>query len=1095
MPRDDLTKLKGDLWANAASLVEALLGSPNRRVSTRRTLRWGRRGSLALELGGPKRGQWFSHEAGIGGDLLGLVQHVRGCSFPEALTWARDWLGMPELERRKAAPRSWPEPIPEEGDEARQEVARQFWAAAIPIPGTVAELYLKQTRGIPCPAGGWPNGAVRFHVGKRALIVAATTPAGEVRAVQLVYLDDQGRKAAIPVPKRSFGRLEGAAVRLPSAVPGKLSTLVAEGAETGLAAWAATGHPVLIALGSVKKLSLPSGDQIVVLADDDPRHSQADNTRRRTLSRWWREGRDVVPVFPWRVRRHDRSDFADLIAAEGADAVRARIKAALDPGKPIVRRPLPIAEQMLARTVREFVEGAEAGDDTPPVHAVRVDLGVGKTRVACEVLAKMVARMRATGDMRAVAYVVPFHELAGDVENTLRRLAPEMTVRTWRGRSASAPNQTGLMCRQPERVAEVRRLHLDVQEYACRGCPSAAGCEYLAQHKSTADIWIVPAALLQQRPPAALGKLAALVVDEPALPSVESTQLPLLDLERYDAIKDDRLASQRLDSLRHLTLDALATSEEGPLTPQVFRRMGMTSESAAELLALEWRTLIEPKPAAGAAAADRVAALREAARNADLGPRTLLARALVALLAPDGPDASGVAVLRIREDGKRVLHLLAHRPVRDGWRVPTLLLDGTMRLEVVRQTWPSAELVADIAVDAPHMRVSQVADGSFTLSALNADEPGLKEAERKRRERNLDRLQVRLHTEARRHAGKRVLVVCNKCVRHRLEALRMPPLVELAHFNALRGLDRWRDVAAVIVVGWVLPPAAAMEQLAGALTGAAVPPTGYQRAEAVRELADGTMMPAETWQHAEPLVEALRWSTCEAESLQAIGRGRGVRRTAAGPLEVLVLGEAVLSLPVKLVPLTAPSLADVQLAHGGIAYAAAAHAFRAYGKALYPSAEAAKRTFARWREAALQLGTNPYDESSIGECLQLPPGTTRVRYQLAGPRQRPVEALVDLAACPDPRAEIEAKQGALAAFDLVEARPPKDTLPGRVDKEQVEPAEPDLRPASLPWTGLPAFFGQPTQEYLPGPLPSQAASLPTLRRRCGHPITLGPKAC
>ena len=272
-----------------------------------------------------------------------------------------------------------------------------------------------------------------------------------------------------------------------------------------------------------------------------------------------------------------------------------------------------------------------------------------------------------------------------------------------------------------------------------------------------------------------------------------------------------------------------------------------------------------------------------------------------------------------------------------------------------------------------------------------------------------------LRAEARRHAG-RVLVVCNKRVRARLEALGMPGNVELAHFNALRGLDRWHDVVALIVVGWTLPAASVLEQQVGALTGAALPATGYQRAEARRELADGTCILSETWRHPNPVAEALRWSACEAELIQAIGRGRGVRRTATSPLDVLVLGEAVLPFPVELVPLDHPGSDDVQFAHGAIAYAEPSHAARAYPQ-LYMSANATRMAWSRWRTAS-------YKQLPIGECAP-PPDHVRVRYQRAGAGQRPAEAVIDLARCPDPRAAVEHAQGILAAFELPE--PPSAT--------------------------------------------------------------------
>jgi hypothetical protein len=52
---------------------------------------------------------------------------------------------------------------------------------------------------------------------------------------------------------------------------------------------------------------------------------------------------------------------------------------------------------------------------------------------------------------------------------------------------------------------------------------------------------------------------------------------------------------------------------------------------------------------------------------------------------------------------------------------------------------------------------------------------------------------------------------------------------------------------------------------------------------------------------AAPLVVAVRWSICEAELLQVIARGRGIRRTEANPLDVLLLGNVPLPLKIDTV--------------------------------------------------------------------------------------------------------------------------------------------------------------------------------------------------
>jgi putative DNA primase/helicase len=207
--------------------------------------------------------------------------------------------------------------------------------------------------------------------------------------------------------------------------------------------------------------------------------------------------------------------------------------------------------------------------------------------------------------------------------------------------------------------------------------------------------------------------------------------------------------------------------------------------------------------------------------------------------------------------------------------------------------------------------------------------------------------------------------------------------IAFAHHNAIAGRDQWRNVRALIVVGRTLPGPDALERMAEARSGSAVAllRPWYKRADAEREMADGSAMPAEADRHPDPLADAIRWQICEGELLQIIGRGRGVNRMESDPLDVLVLTDVPIPLPIA-ETLTDqaldPTLADRMLAAGGVAFASPDDAARAYPN-LWPTREAAKKAFAR-----SSLGTFPYEEFSIGVCPQALP-LRRLHYQVAGP--------------------------------------------------------------------------------------------------------------
>ena len=86
-------------------VARRLLGEPNRPMSSRTQLRFGRHGSLAVEIAGAKRGQWYDHEAGRGGDLVELVRHRLSLDRDGAHAWIAETLGVASPSVRRVAAR------------------------------------------------------------------------------------------------------------------------------------------------------------------------------------------------------------------------------------------------------------------------------------------------------------------------------------------------------------------------------------------------------------------------------------------------------------------------------------------------------------------------------------------------------------------------------------------------------------------------------------------------------------------------------------------------------------------------------------------------------------------------------------------------------------------------------------------------------------------------------------------------------------------------------------------------------------------------------------------------------------------------------
>ncbi len=315
-----------------ADLSRKLLGDPNPRLSTASQLRFGTKGSIAVEVDGPKAGYWFDHERGIGGDGLEMVRQHYDPSTGTAQNWARRWLAMDAPGADNPAPPAAPNP---RSANVRRKSRREEEAATKvadiithceDLAGTPAEAYLR-SRGIIIAS---PPPALRFlanaHDHYGALVALATDADGAVHAVQQIYVTDDGRKAPLKVQKRTNKARDGwsdvAAVRLPGTKP----LVLAEGVESALSVWQATGQETWACLGisNIARAPVPNGTSIVVARDGDMPGSKADNQLRRTITILRGQGREVAVAEP-----PTGKDFNDLLVGDGAQAIRDLISGAL----------------------------------------------------------------------------------------------------------------------------------------------------------------------------------------------------------------------------------------------------------------------------------------------------------------------------------------------------------------------------------------------------------------------------------------------------------------------------------------------------------------------------------------------------------------------------------------------------------------------------------------------------------------------------------------------------------------------------------------------------------------------------------------------
>jgi phage/plasmid primase-like uncharacterized protein len=202
----------------------------------------------------------------------------------------------------------------------------QVWAQCVPlVPGDACTPYLKR-RGF---GGVWPlpatlrlhRGLSYWHGGDKlgtfpAMVAPLVAPNGRTVALHRTYLTADGRKADVPTIKKlsgAAGPLAGACIPLHKPVAGVLG--IAEGIETALAGWCASGVPTVSAYcaGNLAAWRWPGGVQrLVIFADADKAGREAaDTLRARALAAGLR-AEVLTPTQPG-------ADWCDVWA--GRDAV------------------------------------------------------------------------------------------------------------------------------------------------------------------------------------------------------------------------------------------------------------------------------------------------------------------------------------------------------------------------------------------------------------------------------------------------------------------------------------------------------------------------------------------------------------------------------------------------------------------------------------------------------------------------------------------------------------------------------------------------------------------------------------------------------
>ncbi len=1033
--RADLDRLKTELQWRAQEIALYYLGEPSSR--SRVEWRWGSKGSKCLRLA---KATFQDFEAGEGGSTLDLIRLALGITFPEAIQEARKWVSGDDLAKPRAKPpQAKPKAVQDEA-EAKAAKARKLYQSGRPIAGTAAEAYIAW-RGIEpgtIPSarylpGATVKAALPWWWTHSALVLPVTTAAGEVRAVQLIGLNADGtvvrRSKDGGKLKISLGDLKSGVLRIPGDQQAPL--VLAEGAETAASCAQSTGWETWAALGSVGRIdpeSLDPARLVVVAADDDPRISPARKKLNSTVRQWQRAGINVAVAQPWEISRGDKSDFNDSLIEAGPEAVKEALHKALgtdtaqQAGMPVAdaRAVLELAMARFEATIPRQPIRFMGEELAMPgaVRAIRVSTGTGKTRAALA----MVKRMQESGKVsieKPAFYAAPSHKLAEELLTRARQEHGVQSVEVWRGREAINPATGEPMCADLDAVKDAVAVGAPVQTSVCkyknRKCRFFDQCAYQKQRKRKAALWIGAHELLIARRPSAIKKPAFIAIDEdceesfligvegkPTLVNHDTLMREpwAVDREtgRYDDSKTADLRAE-LMPMRKAVADWLQDAPLGYVPAKAVIDSGLTSEDltsaiSGEISCVKYATIVPDmnKEERAEVVADYKANNPQALRLAqmwryfrdllELGDSAATSGNLEIIEATDAE--TGLSYRALRLQGRKRLHRTWGK---DAEFPDVLALSATLRPDLLEHALGApVEMLADIRADAPHQRIVQHVGKSFSHSNLHAlrSQQGqpLPQAAEKLREAIWTRAML-LH---RQNGGTTLLIVPKVVETWLKETKTVPTGMELAHHGAIAGVDAWKAVRTLIIVGRMMPSPQAVERIAAALTGVHKPietdsAGWYATSRRTVQDKQGRVSTIDLEATGDAIADEVLSRVSTDQAIQALGRARGVNRNDADPVEIHLLGAALMEgEPVdELIAWQNPTPEEAYVAEFGLYFENSSHMAKAMGADREAVKKARSRADSRWGHSLIGI---PYTKMSPSGF----PTAQAVRYRIDKPR-------------------------------------------------------------------------------------------------------------
>jgi len=703
------------------------------------------------------------------------------------------------------------------------------------------------------------------------------------------------------------------------------------------------------------------------------------------------------------------------------------------------------------------------------IHVIAAELGLGKTE---RILYRLAHNFELS--TKRVHLYVPQHKLAREVIdrfNAMRR-GGTPAARLHQGRDRTDGDDHAVLGEngQPMCFDDVRekadiyaRVGLSVSENFCPTCPHADECGWQHQRGDKGPgLVIMPNDYAFED---TAKRADAQIFDESfwgkALPGGQVAMAVLLRPDPVPQRKgrgDDVEAMADLGAARS---KLLAAFKDGvPTIPQL-REAGITAEIAGRAKAIEHQRadaiggIISPQMS--------LRAMERAISKFPHRDARLWARVWDMIEKQIDLDRDQLHGFRVLPDG--MISVKWATAIRNA-DAPTLVLDATADRQILGRVFGrEIEAWTDIKVKSPHARIVQVSDRAVGKGMI-APNPEYDPADELQRKRN--RARDLAHIVEIAAAGRDKAAVITYQLTEAEIAEKLPDNVTTGHFNAIRGLDQWGDVDALVIAGRTQPSEAEVEHMTEGLfydSPVEIKLAGKYARTMVKVAVGDQVREMETDAHPDPLVEAVRHQICEAELTQAIGRARAIRRTADDPVEIVLVTCVPVARRVdalttwdELVPgrLEVAAARGVMLSSNADLAAAYPDLFK-NAKAAMNARRGASPSTASFPYNRLYIGEKgcaptevdrsrttpfPYKRSHIGK-KGTPP--TEVHYQLAGASQKRKTAYYCHEQVADIRVWMTDTLGAVMVFEVVgvEAAPSESAISEEIPAATQENDTPD----------------------------------------------------